>query len=297
MKFCPKCGTQLVDEAKFCPKCGAPQPGMEPKEEPKVEETPKVEEKPVEEVKPAPAPEKTLSPRERYNNYLKNDECFRDAAKVIKAVSLISLINLLFIIPWLCSLLIPVGMFTGVNVSTQGMDYFNVLGASFPYEFSALSVRQFVQYADIGHNALTPGESLQTNPSAIIMLIFRIIYVPLLVLLALLGKTKSYILKVYEGPDGRANLLKTARKTNAIFGPFAALFTFSPALGTYLSCIDLKYDYSDGKPYIFGEVDGILPGFIACIVITVIFAVIILVSQLVIAGVLYNKKLKKYEAK
>ena len=34
MKFCPKCGTQLPDEAKFCPNCGAKQPGMEAEQTP-----------------------------------------------------------------------------------------------------------------------------------------------------------------------------------------------------------------------------------------------------------------------
>ena len=67
MKFCPKCGTQLVDEARFCSKCGAAQPNMEnvpaPQPATAVQQTPAPQ--------PAPVQEPSqMTPGQRYN-YLK----------------------------------------------------------------------------------------------------------------------------------------------------------------------------------------------------------------------------------
>ncbi|MBE6578853.1 MAG: zinc-ribbon domain-containing protein [Ruminococcaceae bacterium] len=68
--FCPKCGSQLEDDAKFCAACGekleAPQPAAEeaaPVEEAPVEETPVQEKAPVQEEAPKPKKERKPLPK------------------------------------------------------------------------------------------------------------------------------------------------------------------------------------------------------------------------------------------
>ena len=72
MKFCPKCGNELPDEANFCPKCGAKQPDAQVVEQ-EIEENvsqinPTIEKSPQNQEE---------SPRQRYNNLVKNDEVFK----------------------------------------------------------------------------------------------------------------------------------------------------------------------------------------------------------------------------
>ena len=123
MKYCPKCGTPLEDDTRFCTKCGAPQPDMDVEKKEEIVEVKKEEEQ-----------EPQLSDRERYNNLLKTDERFKTIVRTSKLAGLFTLIYLLFIVPFFVNMFTPVGAFTGVDVSTQGMSYFNALGVHhFPY--------------------------------------------------------------------------------------------------------------------------------------------------------------------
>lgn len=284
MKFCPKCGTQLVDEARFCPKCGAPQPDMGPVEEVKSEPIPFRHDDPV------PQPQQVAaSPRERYNNLMQNDEMFRDTTKVVKKVSMLSLINILFLVPFLFNLFMNVGVFTGVDVGDPSAA--SAANMNFPVEYNALTIRTYSTVAKTLGKSLTPGNSLASNPVVYVVIPLGFLFVAFVFLTAFLGKSRGYLLKTYEKPDGKKALLKEARNGPFLLGGFMALFSFGVPVSTYASSMDL--DYAPDKHYIFGRVDGLTPNFITLLVINLIFFAIMVVSQLVLSAVL-NRKLKKY---
>ena len=284
MKFCPKCGTQLVDEARFCPKCGAPQPNMAPAEEVKSE--------PIPAPQPASQPQPqqvAASPRERYNYLMENDEMFRDTTKVVRKVSMLSLINILFLVPFLFNLFMNVGMFTGVDVGDPSAA--SAANMNFPVEYNALTISTYSTVAKTLGKSLTPGNSLASNPVVYVVIPLGFLFTAFVFLTAFLGKSRGYLLKTYEKPDGKKALLKEARNGPFLLGGFMALFSFGVPVSTYASSMNL--DYAPDKHYIFGRVAGLTPNFIGLLVINLIFFAIMVVTQLVLSAVL-NRKLKKY---
>ena len=286
MKFCPKCGTQLVDEARFCPKCGAPQPGMEPQPEVRVEPTPTT----VNQSAPiAPQPQQVAaSPRDRYNSLMQNDEMFRDTTRVVKKVSMLSLFNILFLIPFLFNLFMNVGVFTGVDVGDPSAA--SAANMHFPLEYNSLSIKTYGTIAKTLGKALCPNSNLASNPVVYVIIPLGFLFVAFVFLSAFLGKSRGFLLKTYEKPDGKKALLKEAKTGPFFLGAGMALFSFGAPLSTYFSSIGLEYK---DKTYIFGRVDGLTWNFIGLIIVNVIFVVAMIVPQLIISAVL-NRKLRKY---
>ena len=284
MKFCPKCGNQLPDDALFCNQCGAKQPAPEVEQkEPAPEPTPT----------PMPKPEgqAEMSPRQRFNYLYENDERFQCIVKTTKKLRISYLFNTLFIIPFFVNMLIPVGVFTGVGMSGVGAEIFNAYGYTTPYPYSAISLVQFSSLARQGGYALTPGDGLK-NPSPLILFIFGFVFIALFFLIAFLGNPKSYLLKTYEGSPEGGNILVTnvLRVSNLIFGPALVIVSLvSGPVMVYVNSTDLKYDAT----YIFGQVEGLPAGLITAIVVSVIFFIIMLVGGLVTRSI-FVKPLKKY---
>lgn len=281
MKYCPKCGTPLEDDTRFCTKCGAPQPDMNVEKKEEV-----VEVKKEEEQKPQ------LSDRERYNNLLKTDERFKTIVRASKLAGLFTLINLLFIVPFFVNMFTPVGAFTGVDVSTQGMSYFNAFGVHhFPYGYSAISIRKFVSFAKAGGWKITPDDALK-SPTAVIVLIFGFIFMALLVVVSILGRPKGYLLKTYEKQNGHLELIKSIKSPMSyIYGVVYIVISLIPAVGTYFNSIGLNY--KDGH-YVLGRVAGLSSGITVTIVISILFIALILVGNIVLRNIFVNKPLKPY---
>jgi len=187
MKFCPKCGAQLVDEARFCSKCGAPQPNMD------VQATPQPAVEP-QQVKPnQSSSDGAMTPGQRYNYLQKNDEKFKATTRVVFFLKLVGLFNLLFIIPWLVCYFVPVGIFTGDDLSSIGETYITSLGKSFPCAFNNYELAfKYKPFADGGNYKLTPDNALGSNVFSSIMWFFTFVFIPLLVLVALLGYPRGY---------------------------------------------------------------------------------------------------------
>ena len=288
MKFCPKCGTQLVDEARFCSKCGAAQPNMEnvpaPQPATAVQQTPAPQ--------PAPVQEPSqMTPGQRYNYLKQNDERFKETTKVVSFLKFVGLINLLFIIPWLVCFLVPVGTLTGIDVSDFGYNLMSASGKSFPYNFSMFEV-QFTlrQWANAGNYKLTPDNSLGSNIMPSILWYFGFLFLPLLAVIAIVGNPRGYILRTYEkNPQELYKVLKN--NTVWIFGPALALIAMVNAIVTYASCTDL--DYSDDKHYFLGIITGNKGGLTAVIVVSAIFIVAMIAGSIVLRTLLF-KKINKY---
>ena len=287
MKFCPKCGAQLVDEARFCSKCGAPQPNME--------NAPAPQEAPV--VKPAPAPVQPqepaqMTPGQRYNYLKQNDERFKDTVKVIFLLKFVGLISLLFIVPWLVNYLTPVGTITGIEMSDQGSLFMSSMGKSVPYNFSMYEVQFLLRpAAKAGNFKLTPDNGLN-NVMPTVLWYFGFIFFILLALIAMLGMTKGYVLRTYEkDPKELYKALKS--NTTWIFGPALSIVTMIMAVLTYINCKGL--DYSGGGTYYFGVIVENKSGLIACIVVSLIFAAIMIAGSIVLRKLLFKKIEKHYQ--
>ena len=299
MKFCPKCGTQLPDEARFCNKCGAPQPDFAneaPIAPQPAQSQPQVQQQAQPQMQqPMQQPANTqMTPSQRFNHLFKTDERFKDIVKGLRRGGLINLFNLLFIIPFMVCMFTPVGAFTGVNVSGAGHYAFEGLGVtSFPYGYSAFTIRSFASAMSATGYKLTPDDALKGQSITTMMsFIFCFLFFALMVVVSLVGNPRGYILKTYEKENGYKELIQRATGgTIFLFGPFYAALGLICAIFTYVNSTGQKY--KSGDNYYFGEVTGLKEGLITCIVVASIFIVIMLVAQIVLKKAM-NSKLKRY---
>ena len=292
MKYCIRCGNQLPDDAMFCIKCGAKQPVIdeEPKQEevkqdpvvtPQPESQTKVEEPapaPVAEAKPAPKPAAaTLSPRERYDNLVKNNEAFRATVKAAKMRDLGGLVNLLFIFVWLTCCLTTIGRFT------------NYIGDGFESEFSAFTLHIF--YTASGRN-LGPSSNLAGVMGAIVFY-FGFLFIVLLVLIPIIGHPRSWILRTYEtnGLDELVRQLNTTK--HFLNGPFLSLAPMVAMLSTYVTICGLDYSEHPGSNYAFGEIEPIDTNLYIAAGIS-IFLIAVMLGLGIRFNVMFHKRVDKY---
>ena len=282
MKYCPKCGAPLEDHLKFCTKCGAPQPGLEVKqEENRIEEETEVKQE-----------ERPLSDRERFNNLLKTDERFKNIVRASKLAGLFTLINFLFLIPFFVNLFTPVGAFTGVDVSSQGMTYFNALGINyFPHGYSAMSIRKFCAFAKAGGWKITPDDALK-GQTALIIFIFGLVFSALLVVIAVVGRPNGYLLRTYEKQNGHIELIKAIKSPfSYVYGAAFVVVSAIPAVGTYVNSTGLNY--KDGH-YVLGQVTGLKSGLATVIVVSLLFISLIIAANIVLRVIFVNKLINPY---
>ena len=286
MKFCPKCGAQLVDEARFCSKCGAPQPNMEnvpaPQAEPVVEPEPQA----------APVQDAPMTPGQRYNYLKQNDERFKDTVKVIFLLKFVGLISLLYIIPWVVCYFTPLGTLTGINAQDYGNNLLYAWGKSYPYNFNNFELAFTIQqWSNSGSHKLTPGNGLDSNIVPSILWIFGWIFIALIALVSMLGMPKGYVLKTYE-KDPKELYKAIKGNTIWIFGPAFAIIGLVLAIGTYINC---DSEYKDSTQYLFGHITPYKPGLTTCIIVTVIFVTIMIAGSIVPRVILFNKLKKHYQ--
>ena len=283
MKYCTSCGNQLPDDAKFCVKCGAKQPMMEaPKEEPVKEEV-KVAPQPAPAPAPAPAPqpqpqpaEKTLSPRERYNNLVKNDEAFRVTVRAAKMRDLGGLVNLLYIVVWLTCCLTTIGYFA------------NYPAGSIAGEFSAYSLSIFYNVA----GKLGPSGNL-TGVFGAISFYFGFLFVVLLVLIAVIGHPRGWILRTYEA-QGLNELVKQLNSTKHFLnGVFMSLIPTIAMVSTYITVCGLDYSEYPPSSYPFGEIFPLDDHFYIAMAVSILMMHIML-GLGIMFEVMFRKRVGKY---
>lgn len=281
MKYCPNCGAQLPDEANFCPKCGAKQPNVQVNE---------VVEEPAPQVAPAPATQpqnQEVSPRQRYNDLVKNDPVFKEIVTVRKKKYLFELIFLVAFISWLVCMFTPVALFNGIDATADGVSMMNAIGKTLPHKTNAYDLIAIDALA--GNKALSP-----SGLSAVFATFFMIagpIITALLVAMPLIKAFtgRSYVLKLYE--EGKAKqLIKETVSPYWVGGAFNIIM-ITPALNLFLSTNG--EEYKDGKTYIFGRVEGLTSGFVTVIIVVVLLTAISIAATAVI-GNLLSKKLKEY---
>ncbi len=294
MKYCPHCGSQLEDSAKFCPNCGAAQPDIQAQPE---KAAPKEEAKEEPKENPNILIDANVSDSDKFNYLMENDEKFRDIYQVSRKKRFFNFINLAYIIPFFVCTCSPIGMFTGVNVHPDGASMFNAMGLSFPQTFSPLTLQTYIKL--LGNRALCPNSGVN-GVVPILLFVFGLILIPLIAVFTALGNPKSYYLKTYLKPNGgKAELLKFAKQNNGfMMGAIGVIFGFMSMLNVYLpiSGIDYQkaYQNNGGKLYLFGEITGLSSSFVAGIIVSVIFLVLIIVGIAVPTSIV-TKKLNKYQ--
>ena len=280
MKFCPSCGSQLVDEAKFCPHCGAKQPNMVDNggNGPLVFEQPKGNN-----IQPVINQEKSPSPR--YNDLDKNNELFRTAVNARRKKYLFELIFIVFIIPFIVALTTPVVLFTGINATGEGAEMMSAVGMSLPYQASAFD---FIEIDALsGSKAIAPGS--MSAVFSVMELIFGIIFSLLLTAMPIIGAFtgRGYVLKLYE--SGKMDQLYKEIVQPPFGGGVFCLMPLVAPMNLYVSSMNVKYEA--GKTYLFGEIQGITSGFIAVVVVAVLTTVLSIVG-VVVANAINTKKFK-----
>ncbi len=288
MKYCPKCGTQIDDEAKFCPKCGTPQPGFE---------TQKREEKVEEPAEYNILNDTKVSDAEKFKYLMENDEMFRDIYQVSRKKRFFNFINFAYLIPFFICTLSPIGFFTGNNVHPDGAAIFDAMGWSFPHSFSPITLQSIKTL--MGSKALCPNSSVN-GIVPIMLFIFGLILIPLIAVFTALGSPKSYYLKTYLKPiGGKAELLQYAKQKNGFFmGVVGCILGFIAMFNVWIGIAGLDYpkayENNGGKLYLFGEISDLTSSFIAGTIVTIIFVVLIVVG-IVIPSAIVTKKLNKYQ--
>lgn len=312
MKYCPDCGSQLLDEAKFCTTCGAKQPIREKVEE--VKEEPKKEE-PKKEVKQelpkGPAPElkkeeskavvvlaseatpevkatnDNVPPAQRYKYLMENDEAFSTIVKSAKKRDRLSLFNLLFIVIWLVCSFMPILVFTGINISSEGRYELEALGKSIPTNFGGLELWVFSQIA--GDKAVSPS-SMLTGILPFIAFIFGFLFIALIILIAVLGFTKGFALKSYE-KGGAKGLVSNLSGSRNFIGALLGLVPLMAMIVTYVQAMDL--DYSKGGTYLFGQIAVQQDNLILAIIISSIVIVFEIIVGIIVS-IWYKAKIRKF---
>ena len=288
MKYCPKCGTKLPDDARFCGACGAPQPNMVEKAE---EPVPQVAQAPAPQVAQAHASSQQ-TPAQRYQELMQNDERFSTIVKATKRVNLITLIGLLSFIVWVVCMFTPVATFTGAEMSSSGRAAAEAMGLSFPHDVSAVTILELSNVTSASKLTLIPGAII--GPMQIIPMIASLIMMALLIVMAFVSSPKGYMLRTYEA--GKADeLIKNAKSPmKFLIGVFVAFLPFLAALNTFLTCSDVKYEYKDSTRYFFGEVMSKPEGFIACVVTFAVVSAVMFAVSFVLRSI-FLKKLNALE--
>ena len=282
MKYCPKCGTELNDDASFCTKCGAKQEVFKPE--------------PMSEYQQNPLEDKNMSDSEKFRYLMDNDEKFRDIYTVSRKKRFFNFINLAAIIPFLVCLLIPIGMFNGIKVSDVGNNIFSSMGYTFPHTFSAFSIFGIKQLA--GNYSICPGDNLN-GIMGLICFIFGWILFVLNAVFTGVGTPKSYYLKTWQKEGGQAELMKFAKQNNGyLVGVMGIFFGFAPMLTTFMAATNIDYakaySKNGGKVFVFGEVSELPSGLIIGGILAILFMVVIIVTISVLTS-LVTKKLNKYQ--
>lgn len=274
MKYCPKCGAELPDEANFCPKCGAKQPAFEvnePVEENKLEVAP---------AKVAEPQTQSMNPRQRYNYLVKNDEVFKEIVVFRRKKYLFELIFVSFFITWLVAMFTPIAVYSGKNVSTEGMYYL-----TYPYKVSPYSLIYLKQLA--GNRSLAPGGL--NDVFAMMMLIFGYIFMVLLIVLPLVKAFtgKGYVLKQYE--EGKVKELIQDSIRPFWVGALFNVVVLTPAINLFFIAHDPTY--REGDVYLFGEIKSIPSAFVVVILVGLFITAINIVLTVVLGNV-FSKKLR-----
>lgn len=278
MKFCPKCGAKLEDEAVFCSQCGAKQPSDGPT-------LANNQQEPQESVVVNNQTNGAQSDATRFNNLIKNDNRFKVLFNSYRFTCLLRLICLLFIPTAIVFFAVPYLRLTGENM---GGGASSLYGETFPYDIPRL-VAYSLMHAISKQYAFTSSSSFDSSipATAIIPLIASYVFAILIVLTSLLGLKKSWPLKSYE-KDGGKELYLTIKKGNSwLFGLIANMMFISMSLSNYLASKDLKYEPGDN--YFYGKIIGINNNMKATLIVGIITTII----MAIICTIIHSKIVKK----
>ncbi len=276
MKYCPNCGAQLPDEARFCTSCGAKQPDAEaiPQSQP----AQPVVAQPVNGQK---------SPRERYNDLVKNDEVFREIVTVRRKKYLFELIFAVAFISWLVCMFVPVALYNGIDATSEGAMIMNSLGKTLPHKTCAYDL--IALDAAAGNRSLNPSGLTSAFATMFMILGPMITAVSIALPLIKAFTGRGYVLKTYE--EGKVKqLIKETVSPFWVGGAFSFIMIV-PALNLFLSANGEKYD--DGKTYLYGHIESNPSGFVAVIIVVVLLTALSIAATAVIGNIL-SKKLKEY---
>ena len=315
MKYCPKCGQPLNDDALFCSKCGTKQPVMEPvKEEPApvVEPKPVVEPAPIREEpkvvevheEPSPIKEERVdkveaapnseTPAAKFNRLMKEDKVFKTAFQNKKFIGLVGLVRLLLVVILIVYLVTPCILITGINISDQGRFFLDAEGiSSLPASINIFVANQFKTGINAVGKAFSPSSSFDSSLAvkSTLFIIFTPLFCAVIILAGILPTTKGSFLKEYE--KDRNACVKTSSSVQVgqiVLGVILHAYLPLTALFTHIALSDLKY--SGGSTYYLGE----LASDTRCLAATTVTAIICLTVYLaatIVSSILFKKRMNR----
>lgn len=281
MKFCPKCGQQLDDDAIVCPRCGASQENSSNA----VYST---------KFKDSPTVSKSVEQSDSSQQHIEinpeiyNDPSFSKYYKLRKIKSLLSLTMILIIVNVILVLFLPFFTFNGVNVGDP------TLISSYPVTFSIVEHFKYGFMHDTGANNLYfnfAPESIVNMP-AIVLALGAI--VPAVI--ALMGLASAIPSK-----KGLATALTVSKKqvkrhlnmlVHSILGGFAGVMSIATFIYMHSVMQNVEYVYTDGRRYALGEIIETKGMFAAGLSVSIITTLIVVATGIVF-NIIFVKNLEE----
>ena len=299
MKFCPHCGAQLDDSARFCARCGARQPELTsggpagtPSTSAPLASVPTPPTSPT----PTPAAPSAETPAAKFNRLASTDPKFLALYKTFKKLNLLRFFTFLFIPVLIVYLAVPCAIFTGENMG-GGADILRIAGIyPLPAQVNICQLGAAKNAISYTNYSFSPSSWFTSNVTTGILLpvLLCVFLVPITVLSAVLGVTKSWYLKSWEKDGGSEIIASMTRSGMVVTNCVGIIFPLIYCIFVYASAKDLVYDYSeDPAHYIYGEITALPNNMIATLVVGGIMLAAT-IALTIVFRILILKKVRSY---
>jgi uncharacterized membrane protein YciS (DUF1049 family) len=269
MKFCPRCGEMLDDNALICPRCGASQSGQSN----------------LDSIN-RPTPNQNIQNVSKQHIEI-SDEKFNRLRKLLMLRNLAMLLGLLTIVSALLVFFSNMFVFTGVNavVSSVSKDPFNFIGL-YKYNDTASSVENAAW--NVGPSSITTMMSVVPVVGFFVPVVFGLVGL----LMMIPGKKEVMYQAYLQKPEALP-------KTISNVGIFAMMYVGAilPIIGLIIcrsTMNNLTYNYgSDSKYYAYGEMALNNSTFTVALILAIIFAVIVIAGSILYTLLFIKSKVKE----
>lgn len=273
MKFCPKCGEMLDDNAIVCPRCGASQSGSSN----------------LDSINKPSSLQNVQSPLEQHVEI--SDEKFNKLRKLFMIRNLAMLLGLLTVVSALLVFFSNMFVFTGVNavVSSVPRDPFNFIGL-YKYNDTASSVENAAW--NVGPDSITTLMSVVPVVGFFTPVVFGLVGL----LMMIPGKKETMYQAYLQKPEALPKAISNV-------GIFAMMYVGAilPIIGLIIcrsTMNNLTYSYgSDSNYYAYGEMAMNDKAFTVALILAIVFALITIAGSILYTLLFIKSKVREVTEK